>query len=317
MPVVQVTGGTRPATTQLDLRQMVGEVQEWNPEATPLMVRRFIQNAYRRLVDERHWYGQLVRGQVTVQDAVTGGAVAVTHGSLNVVGTGTAFTAAMEGRQFRVGFGFPIYTIDVVNSATSLDLRLPWGGPTLPSASYQIFENIVSFGDNIKKLHTVVNQRQGYRLKLHIPQEVLNIYDTWRTTTGWTFLVANAEPSPEGAPQFELYPAPTFQQAFPFLAYTQPQDMSTDASFPVAYIRSDILVAMAISHVLRFRKDSQYYDPAQANYFESLAQNEIKKAVRHDNDLYQKDLMWEFERYPFTQFGADWHQSHDIDTYPL
>src|SRR5574341_415224 len=150
MPVVQATGGTQPQTTQLNLRQMVGEVLQWNPDAPEPMVRRWLANTYRKVIDHRHWYGALVRGQVTVPDAVSGGTVTVTEGNTTVTGVGTAFIADMVGRQFRIGFSNPIYTIDAVNSATELILDLPWGGKTTAGVAYIIFQNIVSLGANIK-----------------------------------------------------------------------------------------------------------------------------------------------------------------------
>ncbi len=313
--IVKVT--SKPSTTQLSLREMIGEVSQYNPDAPPLMVRRWIQNVNRRVMDYRNWYGLLVKGQIDVPDVVTGGSVAVTNASKIVTGTGTAFTSAMVGRQWRIGFSFPIYTIDSVQSATQLTLDLPWGDADRTNSSYNIFQNIVAI-PGIKMFFAVVNQKQGYRLKLHIPQEVINIYDTWRTTTGWTFLVADHVPSKSGEPQYELYPAPTFQQSFPFLAYLQPADMKNDGDFPHPYIRSDVLVSGAIPHALRFRgKNSQYYDPQTANYYDLIFRQEVQNMAQMDNNVAQRDMVWEFSRYPFTQHGADFWQSHDPDTMPF
>jgi hypothetical protein len=322
MPILpQVSPITQPASTQLNFRQMVGEILQWNPDLNVQMAARAIQNTYRRLVDERNWYGLLVKGQVVSPAAVTGGTITVTNGSTSIVGSGTAFTANMIGRQFRVGFSNPIYTIvtpppgNPIMSPTNLSIDLPWGGQTASGVSYMVFQNIFSFGSNIKRLLAVVNQRQGYRLKLNIPQEVLNLYDTWRTSTGWTFMVANYAPSPDGQPQFELYPAPTFQQSFPFLAYTQPPDLKKDGDFPYVGIRSDVIVMGTIPFALLFRgKNSKYYDPGTADRMMKMYQFEVQKMYRKDDDLYPKELSWDFSRYPFSQYGADFLQSHDIET---
>jgi hypothetical protein len=296
---------------------MIGELLQWNPDMPVQMAQKFINNAFRRVIDSRLWYGLLLKGQVNVPNAVTGGTVTVTNNSPVIMGVGTAFNPSMIKSSFRVGFSTPIYRIASFQSPTQITLDLPWGGPTQSNVAYMIFQNIVSFGNNIKKLLAVVNQRQGYRMKLHMPQEVLNIYDTWRTTTGWTYLVANYAPSPvDGSPLFELYPAPTFQQSFPFLASVQPPDLKGDGDYPPPWLRTDVIMYGAIPFALLFRgKNSKYYDPTTAKVFSGMQHEEIVKMARNDDNLYPQDLRWEFSRYPFTQFGADWHQAHDIDSW--
>jgi hypothetical protein len=296
---------------------MVGELLQWNPDLPVLMAQKFISNAYRRVIDYRLWYGMLVRGQLNVPNASTSGTVTVTNASPIVTGIGTAFAPSMVGYSFRVGFSTPIYRIASVQSATQLTLDLIWGGPTQGLVGYMIFQNYVSFGSNVKKLLAVVNQRQGYRMILHMPQEVLNRFDTWRTSTGWTYLVANYSSSPvDGSPQFELYPAPTFQQSFPFLSQVQPPDMVNDGDYPAAWIRTDVIMYSAIPHALLFRgKNSKYYDPGTAKTFEQMHQQELMKMARNDDNQYPKDLMWDFSRYPFSNFGADWQQTHDLDSW--
>jgi len=312
MPVVQVTGTQRSPTTQLNFRQMVGEVMQWNPDLPVQMAKRFLQNSYRRIVDSRDFYGNLVKGQVSVPNAYTTGTANLVNGSPVVNGVGTNWVDSMIGEQFRVGFSTPIYTIVNVVSPTQLQLDLPWGSPTQSNLGYQIFQNIVNFGPNIKRLLDVVNQVQGYRLGLNIPQTVLDIYDTWRTNMGWTILVANYAPSPTGVPQFELYPPPTYQQTFPFLAYVQPPDLIQDTDAPVVSIRSDVIVYGAIPHALLFRgKKSNYYDPQTAQYFQKMFEMELQKNKMNDNDLYQKDVIWEYSKWPLQGFGANFWQSHE------
>lgn len=316
MPVTPYIALTaQPPTTQLNLRQMMGEVQLWNPDAPVWLVRRWIANNYRALVDHKNWSGMLVRGQVTVPTAYAVGNVSVTTGSNVVTGNGTAWDITMVGRQFRVGFTTPISTITQVNPvAQTLLLDTPWGGVSLTGAGYQIFQNLVSFGPRIKNLFTVVNQAQGFRLQLHVPQEVLNINDTWRTSTGWTFAVSDREASPLGEQQYELYPIPTFQQAFPFLASIQPPDLVNDGDYPAPYIRADIIVTMSIADALIYHgKQSKWYDPGQSQALRAKAQYELEKCARQDNDWIQKDLRWEFERYPAFQMGAAFWQSHSND----
>lgn len=315
MPVGQVDPIGQPTQSQYSFRELVGQLLQHNPDLGPQMAKSFINQSYRRILDSRNYYGTLVKGQVNVPNSYTTGTVLVTNGSKIITGTGMIWDASMVGYQFRVGFSTPIYSIVQVISPTQIELDLPWGAQTQTGTSYQIFNNLVSFGTNIKRLLAVVNQRQGYRMKLNMPQEVLNIYDTWRTTTGWTYMVANYAPDANGNPLFELYPAPTFQQSFPFLAYTQPPDMTQQNDYPCGAVRGDVILYGAIPQALMFRgKNNKYYDPQSAQEYKKMYEMELMKMQRNDNDLYQKDLIWEFESYPFTQYGSGWMQSHDIDS---
>lgn len=316
MPVTPYNSLTaQPPTTQLNFRQMLGEVSQWNPDAPIEMVKRWIANNYRKVVDHKNWSGMLVSGQVTVPTAYTTGSVTIATGSNMVQGTDTGWGIAMVGLQFRVGFTTPIVTVTAVNPlAQTLTVSLPWGGPPVTNSGYQLFRNLVSFGPRIKSLFAVVNQAQGFRLKLHIPQEVLNISDTWRTSTGWTYCLSDREPSPIGEQQYELYPIPTFQQGFPFLAMIQPPDLLNDTDYPMPFIRSDIIVLGAIADAMVFRgKTNRYYDPAQSQVKKQEMQFELDKCARQDNDYVQKDLRWEFDRYPEFQMGGQWNQQHDVE----
>ena len=285
----QIQLASAPTTGQYTFRQMVGQVLQSNPDAPPLLVEEWVRNAYRRIIDRRNWYGLMVKGQCVVPNVYTRGNVALTIGSQSVPGTGTAWTANMVGMQFRSGFMTPFSTITAVDTVGQvITLDLPWGGPTTGSAGYSIFQNIVSLGNNIKRVFQMVNQRQGYALLLNTPQDILNIYDTWRTYTGWTYMLANYAPSPTGAPQYELYPIPTFQQAFPFLAFIQPPDLSTDNSYPWSFIRGDLIVESAMADALMFRgKSNKYYDPTEARRRELRAEAELQKLELADNNLYQ------------------------------
>jgi hypothetical protein len=317
MPASALTSilpNAQPASTQLNAAKMWGELSEWNPDAPINIVKRMVANSYRQIIDRRQWYGTLVKGQVVAPQAVTAGSVLATLGDTTIIGTGTSWDITMVGRQFRIGFGNPIYTITAVDPVLqTLDLDLPWGGKTQSAQGYQIFQNLFTLDPNCKSIYQMVNQRQGYSLKLHIPQDVLNIYDTWRTTTGWTYYESDREPAPDGSPQIELYPAPTFQQSFPFWAFLQPGDLQAPSDYPLAYIRSDVIVLGAIADVLLFRgKNSKYYDPNTSNIYRQRQEQQIQIMERADNNLLQQDLRWEFEKFPMTQFGASFYQSHDF-----
>ena len=307
----EVNQTAQAPSTQLNLRQMIGEISQWNPDISPLLIRRWVNNWYRTIIDKREWYGTMIRGQVMVPNVYSTGTVAVTLGSASVVGTGTVWTQAMVGQQFRVGFTTGFQNIQSVADATHLTLDLPWGNPSQSGVGYQILQTWFSF-PNIKRIKEMVNQRQGYRLLLNIPQQPLNEYDTWRTTTGWTWMLANKEPTAAGWPQWELYPSPTFQQTFPFLAYIQPNDLVNDTDYPLSFIRSDILVDLCVSDALLFGgpKENRRYDSQTAQIRRKLAFGKLIEAANMDDALYTQDTAWEYGRWPLSQYGALFMQSH-------
>lgn len=313
----QINQTTRAKTTQKNLREMTGEILQWNPDAPATMVKTWLNNSYRAVVDERLWYGMMVRGQVQVPNQYNVGQATFTLGSPTVQGTGTGWTIDMIGRQIRSGFQTGWYNILSVNPTTQvITLDLPWGNPTVTNVGYQMVKTWISLGYNIKYVLDMVNQRQGWRLGVNIPQQAINQWDTWRTTTGWTQILAHKEPTADGSPQYELWPAPTFQQVFPFWAYTQPPDLTEDGSFPAAFIRSDIIVSGALKDALLFRgKNSKYFDPntSALKAREFLLALEKMKSV--DNDLYQKDVQWDYGQWPMSQFGSVFMQSHDMGEY--
>lgn len=311
-PATQVTPLVACPTTQSNLGQMLGEVLQWNPDCPVTQITQWINNAYRMVISRRMWAGLKVRGQIAVPNVYSTGSVTVTSGSNVVIGAGTGFTVEMIGFQFRQGFNTGWYNITEVDSATQLKLDLPWGNATYNGSGYQILHSIVEPGFNIKWMLELLNQRQGYRLFNGIPQRMLNQWDTWRTSQGWTFLSSPREFNPyTGGQFFELYPAPTFQQTFPFLAYVQPPDLSDDQDAPYPYIRTDILVKVAIANALLFGgpKKNQYYDQFTAEYKTKEAMGDLMQMEMEDDEQDPKDLQWDTD-YPLSSHGANWLASH-------
>lgn len=308
----QVSQTTQAPTTQMNLRQMIGSVLQWNPDCPPPLVSQFITNSYRRILDARLWYGLLTRGAVVVPTVYSTGTCTFTLGSQSVQGIGTGWTLSMVGMQIRAGYTTGWYNISAVDPTHQvITIDLPWGNQNSTSG-YQIVQTWVSLGPNVKLVLEMVNQRQGWKLATNLPQAALNEWDTWRTTTGWTQILANKEPNSAGWPMYELWPAPTFQQTFPFLAYTQPQDMVSDGDFPMTFIRSDIIILAAIKDVLLFRgKTSRYYDPTVAQQKEKEYHFEIEKMKMNDDGNYPKDWQFNYKNFPMSQYGSNYMQSHE------
>ena len=325
MPIVQGNpqfpqqygfNGSQPYTTQLNYRQMIGEVLMWVPDVDPLLAGRMINNNYRKVIERRNWYGLMVRGQVSTPQYTSAGAATATLGSNTVTGTGTSWTTAVIGQQFRIGFTNPFQTITNVNvGAQTLTLDIPYGAATVTATGYQIVQAWVTLGANVRYILDAVNQQQGWRMNVNVPQQTLNETDTWRTNVGWSYAFSNREPTPDGQLQIEIYPVPFFLQVFPYLAYTQPPNMSQPGDSPVMFIRSDVLVLMTIADVLVWKgKQNKYYDPQTAQMKLAQAEAELQKMERTDDNMYQQDTVWDYgQEWGYTTGqGSLFGQNHAI-----
>lgn len=279
---------------------MLREVCGWNPSVDPQTALRMINERYRQILDTRSWYGTKVRGQISVPSPYSTGTCTVTNGSTNVVGIGTGWTPALVGQQFRVNFTYQLQTVVAVNSvAQTLQLDMPFAGPTQTSG-YLILEAYFACEANIKRILWAVNQMMGWPMVCNaLPVEIANWADTWRNFLGWSTNIFVRPPTPSGQYQIELWPAPFQQQVFPFEAYTQPPDMQADSDSPLAFIRSDVILMGAIADALMYRpKQNTYYDPMTAL---AIAEKKEKQFVANievmaqaDNDLDQRDVMWDY-----------------------
>ena len=218
-------------------------------------------------------------------------------------------------RQFRVGTTTSFYGILGVSTPSKLKLDLVWGHANFgPLSAYQIMQAYVSLEQNLRMVWSVVNNKQGWRLRLNMPQEVLNTYDTWRQTTGFVYMMADYVPDEIGRMQYELYPSPSMQQGFPYLAYMTPPILQNDEDTPPPVIPSHLLVEGAIADVLVWNPKSAYYDPQTSAKFEKDFERDQASAALADDSIYMQNLQWAYSRYPFTQHGANYWQSHDVDS---
>lgn len=228
--------------------------------------------------------------------------------------TSTPITkSSLVRQQFRLNETSPWYTVTGVSSTTSLKLDQVFGGSTTAATGYSIFMGYVTFGQNAKMVYSVLNLSRRYRMKLHMPQEALNLYDPQRSATESTFLLADYIPDEIGRPRFELYPRPTSEQVFPYIVYRQTSSLFDDDDTPPPFVRSDVLVKGALADALRWRgRTSKYYDPTTATQKMVEFEKGVIEMAMADDSVYLTNLLWDFNRFPFGGYGADWYQSHDV-----
>lgn len=169
---------------------IAGKVKLRCPAASIYLCRDWVNNAFRRVAERRRWSWLVRYGQFIAPAAYTTGTVTCTLGSTTVTGAGTAWTTDMAGRQFRIGVGRPIYTIAAVNNATSLDLDMVWGAPTIAATTYSIYQAYFTPPSDFKSLITVWDPAFNWQLRLNVHQEEINAIDAQRTNTGNSWWVS-------------------------------------------------------------------------------------------------------------------------------
>lgn len=312
--VLPIQNGQTPFVQQMDFGAMIGSVLAWNPDATA-MAPVFLNDALRKVLDRRTWYGLFTKAQVCVPAAVVGGTATVTNGSNLVRGVGTAWTNSAVGMQFRQGYNAPIYTITAVDTVNQvLTLEMPWGGPSL-SAGYYIVKYYYSF-PNVKYIKTMVNTIMGFKFRLNLTQNFLNARDPWRAMGGnFSWGIAPMPTDTYGNYVFELYPASWTVQAFPVLMYTQPSNLVKDTDTLPPYIRCDVLIKEAIAQVLVWRgaKNNQFYDPGESQRKHAEFEAELNHMAQADENLYRTDTIYKDDGLPYYEPGGGfWNATHAV-----
>lgn len=315
-PLQAGPNGQQAYVQQLNFRQMINQVCIWNPELDPMWAGRFLNDAYREVVQRRNWYALKVRGSINIPNTINGGQAAVTQGSNIVQGVGTNWTTGLVGQQFRVGFTYPYQTIYAVNATTQqLTVDIPFGGPT-STGGYNIIEAYVTMGANMVRLGWAVNQQQGWPMEIDTPVETLNTWDVWRQSLGWSTVLAPRAPTADGQYQIEVWPTPYQQQVFPFEGWIQPPDMFLDTDSPASFIRADLLVKKACSMALLFKGlTGKYFSPQASMKMEDEYKRSLESMENQDNALDQRDVSWDYGfengRVGFGP-GSTYAQGHDV-----
>lgn len=323
MPIVppqtnpnQVTPNSNPPSVQQqNFGQMIGEVLDANPDMDPSIISVRLNGIIRKIYDRRTWYGLMVRGQVACVGLTTGGTVVLSQGSQSVVGTGTNWTTAIIGQQFRMGYNTDRYTITQLDVATqAITLEMPWAGTDYTGAGYIVTQSFYEI-PNIKFIHAAKNLIMAWRLRLDLNQQSLDKLDPWRIQIFSPRALAQMSPAPNGNYRVELWPTPAIVQGLPYTAMVQPPNLVNDGDSLVPYIRSDIVTKLGRADALVYRgpKVNKYYDAPESQRLRGEAEDELNWLARADENLYRQNLIHEFEQFPLAPImDGYWAVNHGV-----
>ena len=292
------------------------------PAAGYPLAREWVDFAFRQVSERRRWSWLVKENQFLFPLVVTAGTVQVTRSSTAVVGTGTAFTGAMIGRQFRVGLLAPIYTITAVADATNLTLERVWGDSDATGVGYQIFLAYATVPSDFHSFITVVDAKQNWQLHLNRQQVELNSFDPQRSNSGnpWWVLFRDYNVPTDGTPpmpRYEVWPHIVQEYVLFFLYETRADDLWDSGAALPRYIRGDVLLEMALAEASRWPGPSA--DNPNPGYSLSLYATHMAKVERElnlmelqDDEVYAQDYS-RFLDLPFAPFDASFMQKHDFE----
>jgi len=167
-------------------------LQLHSPVLPTTLAQQFIRSRFRDVRRKRLWSWRIGQNQFITPDVYSVGLASATLNSPVITGSGTGWTSALVGRQFRFGAVAPIYTIIEVDSATQLQIDLPFGGvvPGSPTG-YQIFLAYLTPPADFQDFISLKDTFNNYRLWLHLSQEELDTYDAQRSWSGTAYGVAD------------------------------------------------------------------------------------------------------------------------------
>lgn len=228
---------------QLTLAQLREAVRSLvpSPQNTDTDLNTIIKLAHRMMANQYQW--SLRRRETVIQTVApySTGTVTVTNTSQSVVGSGTAWTADMVGRQIRIAGEYPFFyigTVDVgLQVLTLADAQLApvvWVAPTVVGVSYSIFQDQYAVPSDVAIIMTEVSQWPLVETSL----TEIDLIDPRRTSTGigvpdrWYWCRSRVS----SATQFRyvgLWPVPGNAQTIRMPYLCEPPDMTADTDLPV------------------------------------------------------------------------------------
>lgn len=167
-------------------------LQLHSPVLPTALAQQFIRARFRDIRRKRLWSWRVAQSQFITPNVYSVGLASASIGSNVVTGTGTVWTQALVGQQFRFGTVAPVYTVVEVDSPTQLLLDQPFGGIISASPTgYQIFVGYLTPPPDFQDFISVRDTFNNYRLRTHLSQEYLDSIDSQRATSGNAYGIAD------------------------------------------------------------------------------------------------------------------------------
>lgn len=141
--------------TFLDIQNQIVAIS--NVQNQTDLTRKSVNIALNRIAEYFEWPFYMVNtGVISTIAPYTTGTVTATNGSAAIVGVGTAWTSAMNGRKIRIASGQPYYRIKSVTSTTALTLTTLFQSDTATAATYTIYKDEYRLAPDVDTYKTIV-----------------------------------------------------------------------------------------------------------------------------------------------------------------
>jgi hypothetical protein len=164
------------------------------PAAGPDLCQDLVRDAFNQLAERRTWSWLTGVGAFHPSSYASPGTISVTSGTAVVTGSATSFAPELVGKQVRVGAiaggSYPAYTVERVDSSTSLTMDRPWTGPDLTGQSYSLFQCYFAMPEDFQEFYSVVDPARNYRLNHNAMQAELDAMDPQRSQSGSSYALA-------------------------------------------------------------------------------------------------------------------------------
>lgn len=298
---------------QATFREMAREVMVYNPKVPYSLAKRWVRDRYRSVCENYLWSFKLAQGQFGTNNAYTTGTVTMTNASAAVTGSGTTWTSAMTGRQFKVR-NF-VYTFTYVSATTGTLDRL-WLNADVSAQAYSILNAYFAPAEtDFHSFISILDPANGWRLYQGFTSIELDQFDVQRTSSSTPRIVASRIYNSSNIPQFEIWPHPSTQGMYPYLYEKRVGDLTADSDTPPAVMRSDVLVKGALCELSRWpgtiEDRNPFYDPTLLQYRmrEQEFMSEVNRLLITDQNIYMTDLMY-YTNQPYAPLDAKFLQNH-------
>lgn len=295
-----------PSATGPTFEDVWREVRLSVPQAPVMLVRSWVQRAYKRLSDRRQWGWRIQEGQLTWADARNNLLCTVTVGSSTVT-SAALFTSSDVGRQFRVGT-YPIYTIIALLDASTilLDRAYAAGSPTGAQAA-QILDAYATLPRGFSNFEMLLSVTWQRLVPWWASAEELSLLDPIRMNSGpspWLLGARCFSPCPLtlGQVQYEYWPKPIQAGNLQYYTVSRPLTLSDTSVFTgVLADRTDILVTGALSQAARWPGPSKtqpnpYFNLGLSAQLETQFLADCNQLDLRDDDEYPQSfdtLQWQ------------------------
>lgn len=228
----------------------------------------------------------------------------------------TLTQSSYAGRQFRTTSG-PVFTINAVLSATSLDLDNPWGGATASDLSYRIYQCFYDLGADVRMIHEVVDPTSGRPVSRNVSQDQINLRDPQRSSVGGDPLcLVDYRVGANGSMLYELWPAPTSARQISVLLSRQWPAMENRDDRPPYFINPQVIIDGATADALRQKvnADDIWFNPQLAMTFEQKFLQGMQFATNADSARHSRDYQLRASTL-MPGMSAEWNQNHIPDVY--